>query len=92
MKYLFAILICIFLVSCSKSSGVMEFRPNMYSVSVDVDSEFYGAGSSQKKAFEEAKVFCESKGKVISIQSVDNHTNSFGYTNSSIIFQCIDAK
>ena len=93
MKYLFAIFICVFfLISCSKSSGVMESSPNIYSVSVDVDSEFYGAGSAQKKAFEEAKAFCESKGRVVSIQSVDNNTNSFEYTNTSIIFQCLEGK
>ena len=93
MKYFFIIFICgFFLVSCSTSSGVMEYSPNIYSVSVDVDSEFYGVGTAQKKTFEEAKAFCESNGRVISIQSVDNNTNSFGYTNSSIVFQCIEGK
>lgn len=78
MKYCFIIFVCgFFLISCSKSSGVMEYSPNIYSVSVDVDSEFYGAGSAQKKAFEEAKAFCESQGKIVSIKSVDNNTNSF---------------
>lgn len=91
MRFYFAIFICcMFLVSCSKSSGIMEYSPNLYSVSIDVDSEFYGVGTAQKKAYEEAKVFCESSGKTISVKSIDNNTNSFGFTNSSIIFQCID--
>lgn len=92
MKYFFTIFVCIFLLSCTKSSGIMEYSPDVYSVSIDVDSEFYGVGSAQKKAFEEAKSFCESKGRAVSIQSVDNNTNSFGYTNSSLIFQCVEAQ
>ena len=68
----------------------MEYKPNVYSVAVDVDSEFYGAGSAQKKAFDEAKEFCESKGKTVSVQSVENTANSFGYTSSSLLFQCIE--
>ena len=83
------ILMFLFVTGCTKSSGVMEYGPGLYSISVDVDSEIYGLGTAPKKAYNEAKVFCNSKGKGLSVQSTDGSTNSFGYTNATIIFQCV---
>ena len=48
---LFLFVVALFMMTgCTKSSGVMEFGPELYSVSVDVDSEIYGLGSAKKKA------------------------------------------
>jgi len=78
------------ITGCSKSSGVMEYSPDLYSVSVDVDSEFYGLASAKKKAFDEARVFCTSKGKILSIESTEGVSNSFGYTTATVIFRCVE--
>ena len=80
----------IMMTGCTKSSGVMEFSPKLYSVSVDVDSEIYGLGSAKKKAYEEAKSFCLSQNKVLEVESIDGLANPVGYTTATIIFRCVN--
>lgn len=86
--YLIAI-ICLFLTACTSSSGVMEFSPNRYSLSVDVDSEFYGPTSARKQAFEEAQAFCRSKGQALSVDTIDLHSSNT-YTTAAIVFHCVE--
>ena len=74
---------------CTKSSGVMEFGPELYSVSVDVDSEMYGLGSAKKKAYEEAKTFCLSQNRILSVDSTDDCANPIGYTTATLLFRCV---
>ncbi|MBQ9105791.1 MAG: hypothetical protein IJY48_06670 [Mailhella sp.] len=93
MKKYYILTCCVlslFLAGCSTSSGVMELSPEIYSVSVDVDSEIYGLATAQKKAYTEARNYCQSQNKTLAVQNTEGHTNSFGYTNSTIIFRCID--
>ena len=83
------VIVCLFLTACTASSGVMEFSPNRYSLSVDVDSEFYGPSSARKQAFEEAQEFCRSKGQALSVDNIDLHSSST-YTTAAIVFRCVD--
>jgi len=90
-KICFAMVCMALLVTgCTKSSGVMEYGPGVYSVSVDVDSEIYGLGTATKKAYNEAKIFYKSQGKKLSVQTTEGQTNSFGYTNATLVFRCIN--
>ena len=77
------------ITGCTKSSGVMEYSPDVYAVSVDVDSEIYGLATAKKKAFNEAKNFCGSKNKILSVESTDGISNSYGYTTATILFRCV---
>ena len=88
---LFLFVVALFMMTgCTKSSGVMEFGPELYSVSVDVDSEIYGLGSAKKKAYEEARTFCLSKNRQLSVESTDGLANPIGYTTATIIFRCVE--
>jgi len=78
------------MTGCTTSSGVMEFGPELYSVSVDVDSGMYGLGVAKKKAYEEAAVFCRSQNKILSVESADGLANPVGYTTATILFRCVD--
>lgn len=89
MKIYFVLLCCMLLVGCVKSSGVMEYASDLYAISVDVDSEFYGSGAAQRKAFDEASEFCQKRNKSIEVQSVKSDVSSFGYNTASIIFRCL---
>lgn len=74
---------------CTKSSGIMEYSHDVYAVSVDVDSDFYGSGTAQKKAFDEATEFCKKQGKSIEVQSVKSDISAFNYSNATMIFRCL---
>jgi len=90
-RILFLLVVTFFAISgCTKSSGVMEFGPELYSVSVDVDSEIYGLGSAKKKAYEEAKTFCFSQNKNLSVESTEGLSNPVGYTTATILFRCVE--
>lgn len=67
----------------------MEFSPNRYSLSVDVDSELYGPSSARKQAFEESQAFCRSRGQALSVDNIDLHSSST-YTTAAIVFRCVE--
>ena len=89
MKICFVLLGCMLLVGCTKSSGVMEYASDLYAISVDVDSEFYGPGTAQKQAFDGASEFCQKQNNVVEVQSVKSDNSSFGYNNASMVFRCL---
>ncbi|WP_455551881.1 hypothetical protein [Desulfovibrio sp.] len=66
----------------------MEFSPNRYSLSVDVDSESYGPASARKQTGEEAREFCRSKGQALSVGNVDLHSST--YATAAIVFRCVE--
>jgi len=67
----------------------MEYGSDLYAISVDVDSDFYGTGTAQRKAFDEASEFCQKRNKTIEVQSVKSNVSSFGYNTASMVFQCM---
>lgn len=67
----------------------MEFSPNRYSLSVDIESAFHGPSSARKQAFEEAQAFCRSRGQALSIDNIDLHSSST-YTTAAIVFRCVE--
>lgn len=66
----------------------MTIGPEKYMVSVDGNSDFYGPADASKKAIEEAKSYCSSLGKKLSVETSENK-NTSTTSNWTIIFHCI---
>ena len=93
MKKYFLLLACVcsLLASagCSKSTGIMPWTEDHYSVSVDVDKTLFTKPSdAEQLAYKEASNFCSALGQGVHVKSFQ-HVNSWVHYTVKLVFRCI---
>ena len=74
---------------CSKSTGVMPWSDNRYSVSADVDKTVFTKPSdAEQLAYKDASRFCSEQGQGVHVESFQ-HVNSWWHYTVKLIFRCI---
>ena len=96
MKKYFLIAVCLFAfmlaAGCSKSTGVMPWSENCYSVSADVDKTVFSKPSDAEHiAYREASSFCAALGQGVLVESFQ-HVNSWWHYTAKLVFRCIPSK
>ena len=96
MKKSFLITVCLlalmFAAGCSKTTGVMPWSENCYSVSADVDKTLFTKPSdAEAAAYQEASKFCSALGQGIHVKNFQ-HVDSWRHYTVKLIFRCLPSK
>lgn len=88
--FLFTSLFCLLATAgCSKTTGVMPWTENYYSISADVDKTLFTKPSdAEQVAYREASAHCASLGQGIYVKEFI-HVNSWWHYTVKLVFRCI---
>jgi len=61
IRFLFNLSLILLLTGCARSTGVIPFGPDTYTITTD--NELGGMGAAKKRAIQDANAYCSSSGK-----------------------------
>jgi len=79
------------LVACTASSGIILDGKDSYRVVHTGDTGFTNSNTLQKKAYDEAAIFCAEKGKVVETVNMESKQSRplGGWPEASLLFKCV---